>query len=221
MHELIKLNDVSISCHTNSYQQNVLLSQLNVTIYKGQWTILHGPSGSGKTTLLNVLAGQGEGLLSSGSVNLYYERQSMAYMPQQPCLLEGVSIADNIQMLRRLRGLNTDHDLTQLLLDVQFTQSLHQGIQNLSGGERMKIALLRALLMEPSILFLDEPSCHWDKITTQCIMSMLSKLQKKNQTTIVMVTHDLDLMVYAQSTIDVRMYQPTFTNVNIPINTVS
>lgn len=207
MHKIIEMCDVSIHHPDTSSERPALLESIHLSIASNSWTLLHGPSGSGKTTLLNMLAGKGETVIQSGHVRLHYDTNTVAYMPQQSCLLEGVSIRDNINMLYMLRYQRTPKHTEHLAEIMNFTLPLDQSIAHLSGGERMKIALLRALILKPKLLFLDEPSCHWDSQSTHEIMGSLKSLQQSEDLTIIMVSHDMELIQYSDSNIDIRMYQ--------------
>jgi ABC-type lipoprotein export system ATPase subunit len=176
-----------------------------LAVYESQWTLLHGPSGSGKTTLLAALAGCGH--VQSGNVSIYFDSHEMAYMPQSPCLLEGVSVRDNIAMLAMMRSKPMITGINELSEACNMQCNLDQSIEGLSGGERMKVALMRSLLIGPKVFFLDEPSCHWDAYNTRCIMDVLKAYQTSMGMTIVMVSHDTDLLRYADADIDVRTYQ--------------
>lgn len=206
MDELIVLSQATIGFKTAT-TDHPLLSIPYLKLYKDQWILLHGPSGSGKTTLLAALAGYGHML--SGHIALSFDRKDIAYMPQMACLLEGISVRDNISMLAMMRNIPIQTPLEELAEHYALACDLDQSIEGLSGGERMKIALIRSLLIAPKVFFLDEPSCHWDAQTTHMIMHILKAHQHAHPMSIIMVSHDKDLLQYSTTDLDVRDYQIT------------
>ena len=203
MVELMHLSDITLGYHHHD-GASIILRIADLKVYKNHWTMLYGPSGSGKTTLLAALAGCGH--ILSGGISLYYDAREMAYMPQAPCLLEGLSVRDNITMLAYLRKRHMVCEVEELADACALSCILDQSIVGLSGGERMKISLMRSLLMGPKVFFLDEPSCHWDTYNTQRIMDALKSYQSKHDMSIVMVSHDVDLRMYSDACVDVRAY---------------
>lgn len=183
-------------------QAHPLLKLEHVELMRGEWTLLYGASGSGKTTVLQALAGQG-GVLS-GSLSLYYTPEEVAYVPQQSCLLDVLNVRENILFLAEVRKVQAEallHTWAHLLgLEKHLTQSIY----GLSGGERMKVSLLRALCAHPKILFLDEPTSHWDAATTHLVMQHLAALKEQLALTIVMVSHDQSLKCYADFALDLQ-----------------
>ena len=201
MVDLISLHNVKLQYVLRDVAYD-LLHIPALRIIRSQWTILYGPSGSGKTSLLNALTGMSD----IDGIDCYFHSKDMAYMPQQACLLEGLSIKDNAIMLAELRG-NRAYDLSQLADQLKFSCALSQSVYGLSGGERMKLSCMRALLMNPTVFFLDEPSSQWDSVTTHLVMNVLKKRQLESGMSIIMVTHDNELLKYADAKIDVRIYQ--------------
>lgn len=210
MSEVISLASVDIAYTDAVGHTHRLLHVPYWSAQQGDWWMLLGPSGSGKTSMLNVMAAQGKAMAHSGTVALYYDRAAMAYVPQQACLMEQMGVRENLLMLHILKqGYCADeNDLSALADRFGVRSLLSQSVLNLSGGERMKIALMRALLLQPQVLFLDEPSSQWDVQTTHDMMRLLSEYHHQYRMTIVMVTHDVDLLDYATHSLDVRQYQP-------------
>lgn len=169
-----------------------------LTINTQKVTFIVGESGSGKTTLLRLLNKMispdsgaifylGEPLESIDSVAL---RRSVVMLPQSPVIFEG-SIKDNL-----LIGLEfsekppaSDDELSAILKRVNLNKELGQSAENLSGGEKQRVALGRVLLMIPDVLLLDEPSSSLDEETEKLIFNTLATYTRDKGKTLICVTH--------------------------------
>ncbi|MBN2286316.1 MAG: ATP-binding cassette domain-containing protein [Tissierellales bacterium] len=168
-----------------------------LTINKGV-TILLGPSGGGKTTLLRMLnkmisptKGQiffmGESLAKIESVQL---RRKVMMLSQNPVVFPG-TVRDNLAIAFEFQDkIKPDDDaLDDMLSRIQLNKKLDDGVINLSGGEKQRLALGRLLLLEPEVYLFDEPSSSLDDDTEDLIIRMLSMHVEKQGQSIVMVTH--------------------------------
>ena len=160
------------------------LTTISWAIHRGQQIALLGKSGSGKSTLLNRII--------RGSSSIQCQTQRVAYLSQQPALLPWVSVLDNILLGFTLRGetivskhLELAH---QLLEDVELCGFQYHKTSHLSGGERSRVALARALLEDADLLLLDEPFAALDR-STKIQMTNLCKKLFANKT-LILVTHD-------------------------------
>lgn len=158
------------------------------------FTIVMGPNGSGKTTLLRLMHGLQR--LSSGKVSwnvseeLAHRRQ--AYVFQSPIMMRR-SVLDCIAFALTLRGVKTSHARQQAAEWAKrfgLSDALERPAPVLSGGEKQKLSLARALICKPEILFLDEPCANLDGRVTREIETLLLETQKQG-TRIVMATHDM------------------------------
>jgi len=186
--------------------ENVLYKNvLNIgklTIASGKITCLIGESGSGKTTLLKmlnhlvscqqgVIRYKGEDLEVIDAINL---RREVVMLPQTPVIFPG-SIKDNL-----LIGLNfaqkklpADKVLTAELNKVSINKELDERTDNLSGGEKQRLALARMILMQPETILLDEPTSALDDNTVEKVMAYILSYLKAGNKTAVMVTHSKQL----------------------------
>ncbi|WP_069997713.1 ABC transporter ATP-binding protein [Cellulosilyticum sp. I15G10I2] len=161
-------------------------------------TCIVGESGSGKTTLIKLLnkmltPTQGEILFGGQSINHINAvelRRKVPMLPQSPAIFTG-SIKDNL-----LIGLTfgekpfvSDDRLHEILAIVHLNKDLNDDAENLSGGEKQRVALGRMLLIEPEVLLLDEPSSALDESTEKFIIEKLTAYTKQNHKTLIMVTH--------------------------------
>ena len=177
--------------------KNILdIKNLNIQTHKV--TCIVGPSGSGKTTLLRLLnkliscdSGKvlykDESLKSINSINL---RREVVMLPQSPAIFNG-SIKDNLLIGLKFseRPLPSDEKLYEILKTVKLDKSIDENAEKLSGGEKQRVALGRVILMKPEALLLDEPSSALDEETEHLIIQALVNYTKKNNKTLIMVTH--------------------------------
>jgi putative ABC transport system ATP-binding protein len=169
-----------------------------LTIDAQQVTFIVGESGSGKTTLLRLLnklispdSGEicyrGEPLKSLDSVK---HRRGVVMLPQSPVIFEG-SIKDNLLIGREFseKPAAGDDELGDILKRVNLNKPLTHNADNLSGGEKQRVALGRVLLMDPDVLLLDEPSSALDEETEKLIFDVLTAFARGSGKTLICVTH--------------------------------
>jgi putative ABC transport system ATP-binding protein len=167
-------------------------------IKEGKITCIIGKSGSGKTTLfrlLNNMISANEGTLKYNGQNICeYEplslRREILMLPQNPVIFPE-TIRDNfIKTLEYTeKEFLNDRTYENLLTKVNLNKNLDTSTENLSGGEKQRLALARILLLKPKILLLDEPSSALDTTTEEFIIKMLVDYIKEKNRTLVMVTH--------------------------------
>lgn len=205
MPSMLTLRDVSKSYKSGGRDLTVL-HQINLSIEAGSTTAIVGPSGSGKTTLLGLAAGLDRS--SSGSVELNsiklddlnederasVRNQHVGFIFQNFQLLPSLTALENIMVPLELRGhKNAKPIAADLLEQVGLAARGHHYPAQLSGGEQQRISLARAFSNNPKVLFADEPSGNLDAETSEKIIDMIFNLNKRNGTTLILVTHDLEL----------------------------
>jgi tungstate transport system ATP-binding protein len=171
-----------------------------VELKKGEVLALMGHNGAGKSTLLQVLAlvlkpNQGS-LYFNGELvqrsNILQTRRQMAAVMQQPLLLDTTvykNAAVGLQLRKRPKK-EIEKRVLPWLERLGVAQFAHQSIRNLSGGEAQRVSLARALVLDPQVLFLDEPFSALDTPTREALLKLLSTILKENNMTAVFVTHD-------------------------------
>jgi NitT/TauT family transport system ATP-binding protein len=173
------------------------LRLINFSIRQGEFVSLLGPSGCGKSTLLMLLAGLEQA--SEGSIHIEgkvsrepYERAGIVF--QEPTLMPWRSALDNVLFPVVMKGLQTSKYIDRakaLLEQVGLTEASARRPRQLSGGMRQRVALCRALIDDPTILFLDEPFSALDAITRDEMSQVLLDLWDRHRRTAVFVTHSI------------------------------
>ena len=202
------------------YLQNIKVGEVlnieNLTIPKNITTCIMGPSGSGKSTLLKLL----NNLISPDSGEILYKKQSIFEMdpielrqkvvmtPQTPVIFEG-SIRDNltIGLTFSKQELSNDYELKDVLDTCHLKKELDDNAEQLSGGEKQRLALARATLMKPEVLLLDEPSAALDHDTADIVIQNFVEQAKDNAQTLIMVTHDKEIATkFSDNIIEMKEY---------------
>ena len=192
----------------------VVLKDITFSLEPGGFLAILGPSGSGKTTLLGLLAGldrpsAGEvyldgqelgGLTEDQRARLRGEKIGFVFQAFQ--LLPTLTAQENVQVPLELRGTaNARQRARELLGRVGLSGREHHYPTQLSGGEQQRVALARGFSIGPKVLFADEPTGNLDAGTGATIIDLMVELNQDLGTTLVLVTHDLDLAARAHRTI--------------------
>lgn len=184
-----------------SFGGNVVLDQVSIHVERGETVALLGPSGSGKSTLLRVIAGIVEP--NSGTVTvdgrditrLPTHVRSVGMVFQDEQLFPHLSVGDNVAFGLKVSGTRPAacrHRSEELLDAVGLAGFADRSIENLSGGERKRVALARSLAPNPSVLLLDEPLTGLDRELHDRLATELAAVLQECGTTALWVTHDRD-----------------------------
>ena len=193
------------------FGDHIVHKDLNLTVEPGEVVSLVGGSGSGKTTLMRQMLGLeipsrgdvrvfGIPLHGSDVATLKKIRKRWGVLFQGGALYSALSVYDNIALpLRELRAFDDDfvHDMVMLKLDMVDIERrhAHKMPSDLSGGMVKRIALARALALEPELIFLDEPTAGLDPDRSESFVKLIQSLRRKLNLTVIIVTHDLDTLV--------------------------
>lgn len=218
MKNLIKLNGIQKYYSVGKEKLHVLKS-INLSIKQGEFVMIMGKSGSGKTTLLNILGfldkfDEGSYLFQDEDVtNLNENKRSIfrniniGFIFQQFNLVETLNIYQNVELPmiynNRYSKAERKERIEKNLELVGLLDKTKQRPLQLSGGQQQRIAIARALVNDPQIIFADEPTGALDSDTGIEIMNLLKKLNNQGKT-IIMVTHDADLTEYATKLIKLK-----------------
>ncbi|GEM68545.1 ABC transporter ATP-binding protein [Sphingobacterium mizutaii NBRC 14946 = DSM 11724] len=194
-----------------------VLNDINFEIEEGSTVSIVGPSGSGKTTLLGLCAGldqSSEGDIILNGIKLtglsedklaQVRNEHVGFVFQNFQLLPTLTALENVLVPMELRGMrNKQKEALELLEKVGLSARADHYPSQLSGGEQQRVSLARAFANKPKILFADEPTGNLDAETSAIIEDMLFQLNKESGTTLVIVTHDLDLAAKTQKIIPIK-----------------
>lgn len=188
-----------------------VLQGLRFSVGRGELLAIIGPSGCGKTTLLNILAGLD--LDFQGSVPSFLKT---GFVFQSPRLLPWLSVADNLRLVLEPDG-GHDEKITRMLASVGLQGQEDVFANRLSMGMARRVALARALLVEPDIMLLDEPFVSLDEKTAENLRDMLGQLLDDKPRTALFVTHDIAEAVRLADRVLVLGGQPTTTIGEMPL----
>jgi len=185
--------------------ETVALQDINLSIDEGEFVAIMGPSGSGKSTLLHVLGfldrpTRGSYLFKGKNIDDYTDEEAarirnkeMGFVFQMFNLLPKTTVLDNVKLpllYSNVPASEWDKLARAAVESVGMTYRLHHEPSQLSGGEKQKVAIARALVLSPSIIFADEPTGNLDSKSGQVIMKVLQDLHEKHSNTIVLITHE-------------------------------
>ncbi|MBI3317178.1 MAG: ABC transporter ATP-binding protein [Candidatus Omnitrophica bacterium] len=185
---LIRVTGVS-----KRYKKVQALSSVDLEVQRGEAVALWGPNGAGKTTLLRCLLGiiQFEGTVEVDGFNVKRKgreaRALIGYIPQEIRLHQDQSVWETVSFYAQLRSVARER-VEKLLKEWELSASRHQMVQNLSGGMKQKLALIIALLSDPPLFFLDEPTSNLDAHTRHEFNLALDRLRLAGKT-LVFCTH--------------------------------
>ena len=205
MSEIISIQGLTKTYKSGSKSLNVL-EDVNIGIHEGEIVSIVGPSGSGKTTLLGLCAGldrttKGEVLIKGISLNTLNENERAAlrnryigFVFQNFQLIPTLTALENVMVPLELQGhKEARHISIELMERVGLKDRMTHYPSQLSGGEQQRVSIARAFSNGPEILFADEPTGNLDDDTGHRVEDLLFQLNAEKGTTLLIVTHDLDL----------------------------
>ncbi|WP_367652318.1 ABC transporter ATP-binding protein [Sphingobacterium sp. BN32] len=194
-----------------------VLKDINIQVEDGSTVAIVGPSGSGKSTLLGLCAGLDQA--SEGSIRLngielsglsedklaQIRNEHVGFVFQNFQLLPTLTALENVMVPMELKGIRNNQSVAMELLErVGLAARANHYPSQLSGGEQQRVSLARAFANKPKILFADEPTGNLDAETSQIIEEMLFELNRASGTTLIIVTHDLELAAKTQQVIPIK-----------------
>ncbi len=203
MNHILDIDNISLK-----YGDKLILKEVSFAVAKGEFFVIIGPNGAGKTSLLKILSGLGK--ISQGCVNVSgknirdYTRRSLsqvlAIVPQQIEIGFPFSVAETVIMGRTphlgILGMEGKDDFDMAREAMEFTDVSHladRKLHQLSGGELQRAVIARAICQQPEVILLDEPTTALDPAHQLKIMDLMEKFRREHGTTIIMVSHDLNL----------------------------
>lgn len=195
-----------------------VLSDVSVSIRTGDFVVIYGPSGSGKSTLMNTIIGlepptSGEIYVNQHAIHQLNDderaRIRMQYfgvLYQQPVWVKSLSMVDNIALPLIINGASwsvADERSIQMLEGVGMNQYSAHKPTELSGGQQQRASLARALVLNPPILILDEPTGNLDTENATRMIELLQAINRMQRVTVLMVTHNLSYLSFADQVIEI------------------
>lgn len=210
--------------NVNKYYKNDeeslhVLKNINLAIAPGEMIAIMGPSGSGKSTLINLLGFidkqfegkylfEGKALLTSSDEILSKIRnQSVGFVFQNFSLIENNTVFENVELPLLYNGYKfhqTEEKVMAVLKKVGLSDKADKHLKQLSGGQQQRVAIARALINQPKFLIADEPTGALDSHTSEEIMKLFVDLNTQDQVTIILVTHNPDMVPYCSRLISIR-----------------
>lgn len=219
METILRIENLS-KTYKSAEQTLTVLNNINFSIEARSTLAIVGPSGSGKTTLLGLCAGldrSSTGLVELKGIRLdnlsedqraKVRNQHVGFIFQNFQLLPTLTALENVMVPLELRGEKNIRPRAMELLDkVGLAARNHHYPAQLSGGEQQRVSLARAFSNNPAILFADEPTGNLDAETSNKVVKLLFDLNKEAGTTLVVVTHNLELAALTQRIIKIRAGQ--------------
>ena len=188
---ILEIKNLSKIYHTNK-SEIPAIKDLDLTIKEGEFVAIVGPSGCGKTTLLSILCGLEN--KSSGDITFPKDKLKVGYMLQTDTLFPWLNILDNCLLGLKVEGRVNNESISKVkdyLTIYGLKDFIHKYPNNLSGGMKQRVALIRTLAIDPDIILLDEPLSALDYQTRLSVSDDVWKIIKKEKKTTIMITHDI------------------------------
>ncbi len=211
MQPIITLQNLTKS-YTEGKSSRVILDSLNLSFNEGEFILLLGHSGSGKSTLLNLLGGidqpdSGDIHINGVTLNRLSERQRTLFRRQHIGfifqffnLIPTLTVFENVTLALQLSGgLNreTEADVRRLIERIGLSHRQDAFPDRLSGGEQQRVAILRAIAHNPTVLLADEPTGNLDEETGHTVLNLLLELTRQRNKTLIMATHNPEIVPLA------------------------
>ncbi len=193
---------LEIESVSHSFGESVVLNKLNIKILRGQFTILLGPNGAGKTTLISCVTRQiepneGDIIIAGRSLKLY-GNSALAHLGvvfQEPTVDLDLTVKQNLYYYGALQGMSTDDVDNQadiLIKQFDLTERANEKVRTLSGGQRRRVEIVRALLHRPLLLVLDEPTTGLDVPTREALIDHVHERSSNEGLAVLWSTHLID-----------------------------
>lgn len=216
---MIDIRNITKAYGEDGNRQNVL-NGISVKIEERETTVILGASGSGKSTFLNVISGlerPDRGEILYGELDIAklsekelcnFRKERIGFVFQQYYLIPNMNVDKNVKMGAELTG---NKDYKKIISALGLENKLNKYPSELSGGEQQRVAVARALAKKPEFLFLDEPTGALDEKTGRNLLDYLYTLQKEFNFTQIMVTHNQNIALTADTVIKVNSGEITET----------
>ena len=201
------------------YARVYAIRGISLELYRSEFTAVVGPSGSGKSTLLHLIGGldkptRGRVVVDGVEISglderklAEYRRRYVGFVFQQFYLIPRLTALENVEIAMMARGVPQSERrrrALELLEVVGLRDRAYHRPGELSGGEQQRVAIARALANNPKLLLADEPTGNLDSVTAHSLMKLFRRLVDEQGVTIIMVTHNLELVSYCDRVVKLR-----------------
>lgn len=199
---MIKVENIN-KIYKNGEKDLFVLNGVTVEFEVGKINTILGPSGSGKTTLLNVLSGLDtvdSGNIIINDINIAklsekqltnYRRKNTGYIFQDYNLISTLTLYENIELAQNIS--DNPIDINEIIKEMDLEEHINKYPHQLSGGQKQRTAIARVVVKNPKVIFCDEPTGALDEVNGRNVLQVLENLNSKYKTTIVMVTHNINI----------------------------
>jgi len=213
--KVIQLRDVWKTYQMGDQKLDVL-KNINLDIYDKEFVAILGPSGSGKSTMMNQVGildtpTKGKLFLENHDISKLSESEvakirgkKIGFVFQQFNLISTLTALENVLLPTIFQNMSEEKRVAkaeQLLTRVGLGDRMHHKPNELSGGQQQRVAIARALVNDPEIILADEPTGNLDSTSGRQVMNMLTDLHSKEGKTVILITHDIQLVKYSSRTI--------------------
>ncbi len=216
---IIKIDNVWKKYDMGKAEPLVVLKDINIEIHKGEFVAIVGPSGSGKSTMMNIVGAldvPSWGSVFLGSRNIsemnesslaFLRGKTIGFIFQQFNLLPTLNALQNVMLpmeIADISGSEAKERATELLTALGLGERLSHKPNELSQGQQQRVAIARALANNPEVILADEPTGNLDSKTGKFVMEFLEKINRKEGKTVILITHDIELLRYAKRIIHIK-----------------
>jgi phospholipid/cholesterol/gamma-HCH transport system ATP-binding protein len=193
---------------SKAYGTQSVLKDINLSLHKGENLVLLGQSGTGKSVLIKCIVGLddydggtlalfGQNVADLSEKELLALRRKIGFLFQSGALYDSMSVRENLEFpLKRLSPQPGRTEMGQLVMesldDVGLSEAIGRMPAELSGGMRKRLGLARTLILRPEVMLYDEPTTGLDPITSREISTLILEVQRKYETSSIIITHDID-----------------------------
>lgn len=211
--EILKVTHVTKAF--GNKQPAMVLKDINFTVKKGEFVAIVGPSGSGKSTLLHILGGlepPTSGSVSIDRTSLYnlsedqltiFRRRQIGLIYQFYNLVPTLNVRENILLPLLLDNKDVEQSyLNQIITSLNIEKIMELYPSQLSGGQQQRVAIARSLIHHPTLVLADEPTGNLDSMNSREIVDLLKLANKRTNTTIILITHDMNIAMQADRVLE-------------------
>lgn len=218
MEKIIAVKNIS-KIYRLGAERVIALDNIDLSVSKGEFCCFLGASGSGKSTLLNILAGLEKP--SRGSIKIkdvflekldeerlaYFRQKYVGFIFQSYNLINYLDAVENVALPLEFSGVGKKVRIkkaVEMLENVGLSTHLRHKPYQMSGGQQQRVGIARALVSSPEIIFADEPTGNLDSNTTKEVLELMTSITRKNNQTLVMVTHDVNIAKRADKIVYIK-----------------